>query len=604
MIATPQLLPLFYPVGLAPQQLLRVVLGLVDAETLGHDVISFDDEDGGTADRELAIPFLAGMDEVVVDAAELRLRAVSTEREIDGWSLIDRASGADAGTIVKLSVPGRLSSITLDKPSQWPGPNTDEQRLRVVVRPAEPNGSGFELGPPIFATPSFGLPSPLYDPVLGGMGVTEVAGGRLRLAFPDVAGVAWLIQVARGDEATKLTALEQTTTIRAVTVSAATRELTLVVPSADGDPQGDVLLWSYPNAFLRDVGEQIVSFAPVAQKRLTAGLGAGGEAPTLPIPLRFSSAAGGRFAVTRRTLTAHYEVRPLPPGQKLRLGGSWIPLPLSAPAGRRPGSGAARAVVRHLGRELNAGSPTPPLALPASGVRVDAERWAASRLHVQPVADPEGALGPGAGAGEPVLLCSARVLVGAYEGAEVALELRADAAGSPGSLLGAPLVAQLAPGTSGWVELELPTPRPVEPGPLWIALRTTRGELHWHAEGDGSARISIDRGETWGEVDPLLIAPAEPLAQLFQLVPTPLPRPRLVLQLGETLVASDLLAAAERSGPAEFVLELLELPAAVLDAIGATTGTARVDTVLSLFSTAVADLTLERVALSYDRFGA
>ena len=206
--------------------------------------------------------------------------------------------------------------------------------MRVVVRPAEPQGTGFAFGPPIFATPSFVLASKLYDPVLGGMMVTELAGGSLKLTLPDVAGTAWLIQFAKGDEATKLSTLDLATTVRTVTVSAATRELTLVVPGEDGTSGDDVLLWSYPSAFLRDIGEQIASFTPVAQKRLTAGLGTTAGTPTLSIPLRFRSAAGGRVAVTRRTLEAHYEVRPLRPGAgTLRLGGSWTPLRLLGAGG-------------------------------------------------------------------------------------------------------------------------------------------------------------------------------------------------------------------------------------------------------------------------------
>ena len=251
--------------------------------------------------------------------------------------------------------------------------------------------------------------------------------------------------------------------------------------------------------------------------------------------------------------------------------------------------------MRHLGRELNAGSPVPPRSLPGSGVRVDAERWAASRLEVlEPVS--------GSDTGQLAVLATARVLVAASGAAELALELRADAAGSPGAPLGPPLVTQLETGATGWVELPLNEPLPVEPGPLWIVLRTTRGALHWYGEEAGAARISLDRGETWGDVDPLLTAAVAPLAQLYHRLPDPLPRPSLVAQLGDMLLAADLLAGAARTGPAEYELEVLEVPSALLEAIGATTGSGRTETVLSLFSTAVADLTLEDAALSYDPY--
>jgi hypothetical protein len=168
-------------------------------------------------------------------------------------------------------------------------------------------------------------------------------------------------------------------------------------------------------------------------------------------------------------------------------------------------------------------------------------------------------------------------------------------------------VRQLSAGTFDWVEFELPTPVDLEPGeaPLWVTLRTTQGEVRWFGSATGDARISLDAGATWGAVDALLLAaPTAPLVQLFHALAEPLPRPKVRLQLGPALLSADLLAGAGRTSPREFAVDTLELPEAALNALATAAGTSRVDTVLELFSRAVADVTLTGAALSYDPFGA
>jgi hypothetical protein len=226
---------------------------------------------------------------------------------------------------------------------------------------------------------------------------------------------------------------------------------------------------------------------------------------------------------------------------------------------------------------------------------VDGERWAAARVVVEPVA--------GAPPGARIPVAAVSVLVEADAGAELAIELRPDLAGSPGPPLPAPLVHQFETLVRGWVELAPAEPLELLPGPHWVTMRATRGVLRWFAAGSGSARVSVDRGETWGDVDPRLVASEAPVAQLYHALPAlpaPLPRPELTAQVGDVLVAADLLGGAVRTDAREFVLEQLELRAPVLDAIAARTGTGRVDTVLSLFSRSVAELVLEEAALTYE----
>jgi hypothetical protein len=187
--------------------------------------------------------------------------------------------------------------------------------------------------------------------------------------------------------------------------------------------------------------------------------------------------------------------------------------------------------------------------------------------------------------------------------AEVSLEVRASAAGAPAATLGPPVVRQLDKGTRDWVEFELVQSLTLATGGdgYWVSLRTTKGEVLWFASGTGAARVSIDQGETWGEVDPTLLDASTPLALLFHAVPKPLPAPRLELQLGAS-PAGELAPAGPAPGddPASFTLTAGALPSAVLDALAQTSGSGRAPTDLLVFSRAVCDVTVESLTLLYD----
>jgi hypothetical protein len=593
--------PLLYPSSIGKVELTGLVSGILAAKDLASDpdVVTFP-EAGGDADLELAIPFLPGMDEVVVDAAGLRVVAQAPELELSTYTVTDGPGGQ--GSFLALPAPSRLRRVVVDPPT---AATAALDKLHLVVRAAE----GLTPGPPVFADPPFSLPSPMFAAVFAGMTVTTVSGGTGRQLefpaagspFPAAQGSAWLLQHATGDNATGLQPVTERLTVRRVTVDAAAADLALVIPGAT--PEDDpVPLWSHPGPFLPAAGEQEISFTPLAQKHLAAALarlGAAAGAQTLPIPLRFTAAGGGAIRVVAKTLQARYVVRPAGADPvTLRLGGDWVPLELRAPAGRRPGATTMRLRARHLGRELNQGSGQPPAARPRAGLRVGAGRLVATSLPCTPL-----------GGGATVPLASARVYALAGEAVEAVCELRADAAGAPGPLLAPPMVKQLQPPATpparpDWIEFELPAPGTTIPVPatVWVTLRTNRGELRWFTGEAGDGRVSLDAGSSWGAVDAVLAATGAPLAQLFHAVDAPQP-PQVDVLVGGSPAGSVTLEAVAGS-PLEFVTATgLALPAPVVTALAtAAGGGGRAATAPALFSRAVADLTVEELTLSYDPF--
>jgi len=589
--------PLFYSRGLNVTQLVQYALGVFEPPAV--DVVEFDDQDGGVVERELAVPFLRGMDSVVVENAKLQLRSKPREMEIDDYQVSE--PGGQPGIIVRLPRISRLLKIAIDFTVP---PEFAAQTVRIVVRNAQPQqAGGFTFSPPVYAAPDFDSPGPMFSKTLTGLSRTNTSTGAV-LGFPRPLGEAWLLQLATGDDAVKLNAIAVNPTVRYVRIDAVPQNLTLAIRLADESPQ----LWSHPQLFLPEAGVQDVDFSPLAQKRLSEVLKEADPttAVTLSLGLEFKSDSGGDVSIASRTLDARYHVDAIgADGQNRRLGGDWTPLDINAPAALRPVKVAADITVRPTGRELNAASPEPPLDRPSRGLRLQQDTLVAgATTFTAPVAERL--------ADSP--LVSARVYVSSRVASEVVLELRADAAGAPGAPVAPPVVRQFEPGFSGWAEFELESPwtPPAAQVDLWACVRTNLGEVLWYAapgEESGAGRlVSLDRGASWGAADEALALNGPLLVQLFHSVPDPQPEPTVRLHRGGLLLSSNVLRAGSnapvRQGPREFVLQGASLPHAVSNLLASAQGSEKVTTAMSLFSRAVADLQITRLLLEYDPFQA
>jgi len=284
--------PLFFATDLAAALVARLAAGVdapadVDPIELGGDDVV----------REFGVPFLAGVDEIDVSEASF---SVGVPAESDPRETTYQATqeGGGNGVYVSLPSPGRLIRVglTYDPPAAPPA------TLRVVVRPATAGASGFTASPPVFASPAYPALGPMFGPVLGGLTVTNVAGGGRLLTMPATMGSAWLVQLATGsddDGAGKLAPLALVPTVDSVLVDALPTNFAVTL-AADG---GDVTLWSRPGLFLRGGAPQPVSFLPLARKQLTAQLkSASGAALTLR--LTFHSDSPARVEVSSKRLSA------------------------------------------------------------------------------------------------------------------------------------------------------------------------------------------------------------------------------------------------------------------------------------------------------------
>lgn len=581
-------LAFFYPANLALGQLVQLVQGIVAGEDL--NLVDFPEEKGGRADQQLAVPFLAGMDTIEVEEARLSLRAVARELEIEDFKVTDNGG---SGIFLSLPTPARLKKVELSY--QIPSA-VDAAKVRLVVRAATPSGGGFQAGVPLFSAPDFGKPGEMFEAVLGGMSLSSYSGGRRVITLPSMLGSAWLIQLATGDEATKLQALPVRPTVSRVVLDATPRNLSVTLMTGEEE----VLLWNNPESLFPAAGEQLVSFTPLAQRHLAAALAKAGEtAVTLPVPLRFSCESGGTIQITATSLKSEYLVRPLGETPAIfDLRGNLTPLVLSAPAALPPKSSTLRLTARLLGRELNMASPDPPVDPPVAGLRIGLERIVAAAAAVAPLA--------GQAAGSLLELASARVYLTAREAFELVLEVRSDVAGSPGPVAASSVVRKLEDGFSGWLEFELAKPLVVVSGqaPLWLALRSNKGEVFWFAAGAGTgkSRISTDRGESWGTPEPALAPAGDLLVQLFHFLKDPMPAPVIRLQNGAAVVAENLFAGAKETAAREYRLSDSALPAPVHALLAGRAGGGRVESRFLLFSRSVLDLTIENLTLRYDPF--
>lgn len=572
---------LFFPTTLALSDVALLVSGLFDATAF--DRIDFSDEQGGDADRQLAIPYLADMDEVVTDDAHVSVRAVSRPMDISAYTL-SRPGGDNEGILLKLNDVSRLLEVEF---TGSPLPLLSEApSLRFVVRPF--TSSGF--GPPIFAQPSFSAPGNgrMFGRVLAGLSYFGSASDRFVIGFPSLSGNQWLFQLATGDDPTSLTPISFGQNLTRVRVDAAPKNLTVVLNATP-----PVTLWSHPGLLLPDAGEQVISFTPLAQQHLAKALAA--SEVTLAVPLRFHSDSGGALALTSKVLTAHYLEHPLSADPlKVRLLGTWAEVALLAPAAKLPFDSSFDFSAKALGRELNAGSPVPDPVPPHDGIRISGGLCLSTSV---PFLAREGDT-----AGGPLNLASVNLYLSAVQDAEIVVEIRPDVSGIPGPPATDPIVQQLKRGFADWSEFVLTRPLPVVTGgaPVWVSLRANQGEVFWFGGGSGTVRSSADRGQTWAPVEDALATVNPPLVQLFHQLPdgTQVPPPIIQTQVAGVDAGTIELSAA--AGGSDFASSGYRLSSSVLSRLQAAPESGRVETDLLLFSRSALDLTIKSGTLSYE----
>jgi hypothetical protein len=423
-------------------------------------------------------------------------------------------------------------------------------------------------------------------------------GGRVVATIPPMLGTSWLLQWATGNDATSLTPVTVTTTVRAVTIERAVADVRLELRPDEPDGEA-VLLWNHPGVLDPTAGLQPVDLAPMARKRLSDRLAAANQATpprTLTLPVRLVATTGGPVGVSGTDLRVTYTVAAAASGTALALRGEPRPLDLTAPAALRPSAADIKVTARHLGRELN--GPVQPAAPDGGpGVVVTGDRWVARALPVI-----------ASGSGTDVGLAAVTVDVSADDDAELAVEIRADIQGVPGPVL-AGAVVRIDPGRRATRELLLEPPTEVGAGSVvWVSARATTGGVRWYGDaGDLAvalpavagplARVSADRGTTWAPVDDRLAGATAPRARLFHAVAMPYTPPTLVISAGSATVAS--LPTTPAGAPDEFNVPDGTVAPALLDLLGRTHGIGKVTTAVGVASQAALDVKVIGIGLSY-----
>jgi hypothetical protein len=247
---------------------------------------------------------------------------------------------------------------------------------------------------------------------------------------------------------------------------------------------------------------------------------------------------------------------------------------IDAPATRAPSSSELRVTAKYLGRMLNERHDVTPDAPPVSGLRIDGEKSVAARVPLKKAS-----------------LASVRVQIAVLQPSEIALELRADAAGGPAAALAPQIVRQLTAPFVGWYEIELPSSVAVESELVWITLRATKGEVVWccDAAEDAAARVSDAKRESWTNAEALL----QPRAQLFDVIPPPA---QIEIRLRDGLAWT--LTQTSRDS-VDYAADAATLPQPIRTLLAGSQGNDRAISQFQLFSRAAVDLALANIRLSY-----
>jgi len=443
---------------------------------------------GGPLVRHVPLPFLRGMTEVTVHDARLTIEALpnAVRRPVTTAMVIDPPPRP--GVLIDLREESRLIGFELAEDHVWDASVSQH----IVLHAATFNGTAYDIGEPLFANPPRAIP-----PLPGGMAADEK---RRNLSFPALTGMAWFIEITNASH------FEVTHLI----VEELPHDVIVALP--DGNGRRDV--WAHGGVLLPRMGVQDVDIRDEAERVLRAHLPSSGA---VSLPVEIASATPALVSIQSPPIDATYVARPHGEALRVALRGEWERLPIALPGGLRPVSATMRVTAKHRGRDLNAASHTFGPALPASGLSVDRARSVAGCASFVPR--------PGGVAGSVLGLAAVRLFVVAIEDAELAIELRGDAAHVPGEQLVKPSVRTVAAGWSGWLELELPAPLAIATGPaaVWIVLRATSGHLLWGCDATDErsrAMVSAD-GARWAHPDTLLGNAVAPRMQLDHAVVMP-----------------------------------------------------------------------------------
>ena len=451
--------------------------------------------------HQVPLPLLAGMSDVTIQAAHLTIAAIrhDVERKVD--DTITLPAGAPRGLLLSLEAESRLSGFVLTPITHWLLSNQ-----HLVIRAATFTDGQWSYSSPLLSD------RPSADPPMPGGMKVDANEARKRVTFPALTGRTWLIEILGGPISVTHILLEQLP-----------HDLT-VTAHEDGEA---LVLWNHSGVLTPEQGVQDVDFRSMVERLMAS------DAAPRTLDLEIASSTPAQIAITQPPVDARYEARPEEP-LRVAVRGDWERLPLQPRPDLRPLAVTLRMTARHLGRDRNAwtaGAPAsrfnprspwyfgePEELNPSGGLRVDGNRAAAALAAFMPL--------PGSPAGTLLALAAIRLSLIVFEDAELVVELRANASGSPGELLVPQVVRAVTANAGGWVEIEWPRPPAIATGPaaFWIVLRATRGAALWHADPFADTTrvaISTDGGAQWAPLDPVLASPLAPRVQLFHSVIIP-----------------------------------------------------------------------------------
>ena len=485
----------------------------VPDHSLPDQVLTFPPE-GGAQLLSLTLPYLPGMDELVVERAHMLLAG---QPETLPAASLTRPQ-ADSAHVVSLGPPprqpvGRLVRICIegfrlegdDAPlhtlpswettcyllddttgGRWGA--ADGSRLRFMLIPSTQDG----WGPPAAAAPPFPMPgnaAGLYGPVL--------AGAQLRLGVPDPNTLTLLlnppldsrrVRIFLGASAPHQTDLPQEAqavrwTARKILAywSVAPREVQL--QSQSGGAAAAV--WSHPGELPADPAQ--VDFTPAARAQLEASRAeSDGADPALAI--RVTCASAGTLHITRRRIRAYYHHQ-----------ATSEDIPVS---------------LRGVGQRIHI--PVPPGLCPAQ-VRITLDGGFRSTRLVAASDDPQGVSRVGFRVAGPARLARWMPLTAPEQGQplrrvgifgraseepEILLTLHGGDALRLGSPLGDPVALTVASGAHPrWRQVDIPPGvlRRSRPRGVWVVAQASRGGFWWHADlaTSGPTQRSTDGGANW-----------------------------------------------------------------------------------------------------------